>query len=435
MVRQMLRLRSMVMVVGGVLLAFGGALPTSAAGAGVAAMSAGSNHACAVRTDRTVWCWGDASVGQLGDGTFGDGGSQIRSTPVQVLRGSRSLEGVVKVAAGGSHTCAIRDDARVLCWGNASTGQLGNGQSGPGMNRPTAVIVRRGTRHLTGAVQVAAGGLHSCVLRSDRSVWCWGDDTYGQLGDGTTGDGNHVRSTAVRVRRGSGYLEDAVSIAAGSAHTCAVTRDGSAWCWGAGNAGQLGDAASGPMHHRTKAARVRRGSGYLTKVSGIAAEYLHTCARRTDGSAWCWGYGEHGQLGDGQVPKLNQIRTKPVQVLRGSSVLTGVTGIAAGAGHSCARRRDATAVCWGYDVSGQLGDGTTGDPDRHLRLKAVRVVRTSGPLTGVRQLDAGDSYTCALRTDKAVWCWGSNSSGQHGRGTNDDDPHPYPRRVLFPGLS
>lgn len=428
-----IRACAMIIAITGSLLAFGGGTPAAAAGPGVAAMSAGGYHTCAVRTDSTVWCWGLAESGQVGDGTTGDE-DFLRTSPVRVLRGSSVLSGVTKIAVGQAFTCAVRANGTAWCWGDASQGALGNGQTGAGAYRSKAVQVKRGSGGLTGVVHVAAGGGHACALRSNGSVYCWGSAAYGQVGDGTLGEGmGHVRTTAVRVRRGSGFLDRVTAIAAGGKHTCALRNDGSVWCWGDASYGQLGDGSVGDGHLRTKATRVRRGSGYLTRASGIAAGAQHTCARRTDGTAWCWGYGRVGQLGDGTTGSpTTQVRTKPVRVLRGSSVLSGVTGIGAGAYHTCARRGNGSAWCWGNDSLGQLGDGTTGDAVTGARLKAVRVVRSSGSFVGARKLAGGFFHTCALRTDATVWCWGGNGYGQLGRGSRDEDPHPYPRKVTFP---
>jgi alpha-tubulin suppressor-like RCC1 family protein len=424
-------MRALVMVIGLSLLVFGGASPAAGAGPGVAAMSTGEYHACAARTDGTVWCWGDAQNGRVGDGTTGDV-DHLRSTPVQVRRGSSTLTGVTRLAGGGEHTCALRANGTVWCWGDASLGQLGNGQSGGGAYRTRAVQVRRGSGDLTRVERIAAGLSHSCAVRTDGTVWCWGYAEFGQLGDGTTGDGSHVRATAVRVRRGSGSLDRVVAVTVGALHTCALRKDGSVWCWGAGQYGQLGDGVSGAGHLRTRATRVKHGTGYLAKASGIVAGDSHTCVRRTNGTAWCWGLGQYGQLGDGTTGNGANIRSKPVQVRHGSGFLTGVTSVGAGVTHTCARRSDGSAWCWGHAVYGQLGDGTTGDPTDHVRLRPVRVRRSSGSFTGMRQMDGGVGFSCALRTDKSVWCWGYNGNSQLGRGTADDDPHPHPLKVTFP---
>lgn len=426
------RVRLLVVVMGWSLLAFGGETPAGAAAPNVTTMSTGGNHVCAVRMDRTVWCWGSARDGLLGDGTTGDA-DNLRTRPVRVMRGSSALTGVTRVAAGGSFTCAVRANGTVWCWGSITFGQLGNGVRGDiGDYRATAVQVRRGSVHLTGVKHVVAGRLHACALRTDGSVYCWGFAQYEQPGDGTTGGPGQVRTTAVRVRRGSAYLDKVTAIAAGTDHTCAIRKDGSTWCWGRGVDGQLGDGQSGGSHMRTVPVRVKRGNGYLTKAAGIDAGGDHTCVRRTDGTAWCWGAAESGQLGDGTTgDPVTHLRSTPVQVVRGSGVMTGVTGLGTGEGHSCARRSDGSAWCWGRGDSGQLGDGATGNPTTHVRLKPVRVLRPTEVLTGVRTVAGGFGHTCALRTDKGVWCWGSNRFGQAGRGSHDLDQHPYPRKVTF----
>lgn len=424
--------RALVTLIGWSMLAFGGATSSTAAGPGVATMDVGGTHACAVRTDGTVWCWGFNFDGRLGDGTTGDPVTHMRTTPVRVLRGSGALRDVIKVTAGGYHTCALRKGSDVLCWGDNSYGQLGDGQVGSSAFRTKAVRVRRGSGFLTGVRHISGGDSHTCALMSDGGVLCWGDGSDGQLGDGRSGMG-HLRTRAVRVRHGSGYLRGVKAIAAGFDHTCALKRDGSVWCWGQGELGELGDGRSGYPYHRSTPVRVRRGSGYLTRVVGIAAVGAHTCARRTDGTAWCWGHDVHGQLGDGTLGAgVSHIRVRPVQVRRGSGMLTHVTAISAGQLHSCARRSDGSAWCWGWDSHGQLGDGTTGDPTDHRRLRAVRVVRAAGPFTHVLKLDGGVQHTCALRTDHTVWCWGINEYGQLGQGFADAGPHPYPLRVTFP---
>lgn len=432
--RGVAHLRAFIIVIAWSLLALGGGGPAAAASQGAATIASGEFHACAVRTNGTVWCWGDDSSGQLGDGTTGDSNG-LRTSPVQVRRGSGTLRGVTKIAAGSSHTCAVRGNGTVWCWGDASEGQLGNDVAEPGAHRTKAVQVQRvGGDHLTGVQHIAAGGEHTCALRINGSVYCWGWARHGQLGNGTTGAGmGNVWSGAVRVRQGSVFLGNVVAIAAGAQHSCAVKRDGSAWCWGDGSFGQLGDGESGTGHQRTKATRVERGTGFLTRATGIAAGGFHTCVRRADTSAWCWGYGQNGQLGDGTTGSpTTHLRTKPVQVLRGSADLAKVTGIGAGSYYTCARRSDGSAWCWGDARYGQLGDGTTGDGTNHHRLRAVRVRRSTGTFTGVRKLAGGVGHTCALRTDRSVWCWGLNEHGQLGGGSRDTDPHPFPRRVNLP---
>ncbi len=423
------RLRALAMTIVWALLAFGAGVPTEAAGPGVATFSVGDDHACAVRTDATVWCWGSGLYGQLGDGTTGDPVDHIRSSPVRVRFGSVALRGATEVAAGAFHSCAVRTGGRVVCWGSNEFGQLGSG-AGSAEFRTTAVRVRRGDGYLSGVTALTAGYRHTCALRSDGGVLCWGDGAHGQLGDGDSGAG-HLRTKPVRVREGDGYLGDVVAIAAGNFHTCALRRDGSVWCWGSSEWGQLGTGGSGSAHYSATATPVRLGGGLMTRASALTSGALHTCVRRTDGSAWCWGNGESGQLGDGDSGQ-GHVRSRPVQVRRGSGVLKHVTGVGAGFDQSCARRTDGSAWCWGQDGSGQLGDGTQGDPATHLRRYPVQVVRPSDPFRGVRTMEGGIGYTCALRTDRTVWCWGSNAHGTLGRELGHPYMSPYPLKVVFP---
>ena len=161
-------------------------------------------------------------------------------------------------------------------------------------------------------VQVSAGYGHSCARKSDSTVWCWGGDFWGQLGDGTRGDSDGRRMTPVQVIDGGGPLSSVKSVSAGAQHTCALKTDGSVWCWGATWSGRLGDGTRGDSDEvRLAPVRVRRGSGYLTSVKSLSSGGVHTCAVRTDGSAWCWGYNEHGQIGNG----TDEYPMTPVQVL------------------------------------------------------------------------------------------------------------------------
>jgi alpha-tubulin suppressor-like RCC1 family protein len=235
------------------------------------------------------------------------------------------------------------------------------------------VKVRLGSGYLSGVVSVTAGTGHTCALKGDGTVWCWGDASSGQVGDGTTGDAvDHRRLTPRKVRQGSGVLDGVAAITAGSFHTCALKRNGSVWCWGFAAEGQLGDGTTGDpaTHVRLSAVQVRRGSGFLTGATAVSAgDGRHTCALNENGSVWCWGDDQYGELGDGTTgDPATHVRSKAVQVRRGSSFLIGMEAIASGGDHACARRSDGTAWCWGFDLNGQLGDGTTGDPIDHVRL-------------------------------------------------------------------
>lgn len=399
-------------------------------------LALGDAHTCYLKTDGTVWCWGGASDGELGDGTQGDVNFR-RLHPVQVVQGAGKLTGVKAIAAGWHHTCALKTDGTVWCWGDGQLGVLGNG-SGGGDGGPFAlepVQVVDGGGMLTGVSAITAGSRHNCALKTDGTVWCWGYDGFGQLGDGTFGTGDYqTRLTPVQVVLGGGKLTGAIAIAAGGAQTCAIRSGGTVWCWGDDFYGELGDGTRGNANHvRPRPVQVVQGTGKLTGATAITAGANHTCARKGAGTVWCWGWDWHGQLGDGTRGNSLHLRLKPVQVVYGTGKLTGVASIAADNVHTCARKSTGTVWCWGFDSYGQLGDGTRGNAS-HLRLKPVQVVYGAGKLTGIAAIGAGDEHTCAVKSTGSVWCWGWDAAGQLGDGTLGGSGHLRlkPVQVAFP---
>ena len=292
------------------------------------AISAGVLHTIALKGDGSVWEWGR-------NVTLGD----VRSTPVQVI----GLTGVVAISAGSSPTVALKGDGSVRAWGASYFGQVGDGTTGNIRYVPVQVI------GLTGVVAISAGSNHTVALKGDGNVWAWGDNTFGQLGDGAP----PARSTPVQV---SG-LTGAIAISAGNIHTVALKGDGSVWAWGNNGNGQFGD---GTTTNRSTPVLV---SG-LTGVVAISAGVLHTIALKDDGSVWAWGDNYYGELGD----PTTTYRSTPVQV----SGLTGVVAISAGFRHTVALKGDGSVLAWGDNSDGRIGDGTLAQ-----RLSPTLVVNPS----------------------------------------------------------
>jgi len=352
----------------------------------VAAIAAGEVHSLALKADGTVWAWGGNYSGQLGDGTI----TQQRLTPVQVRGpgGVGFLTDVAAIAAGFGHSLALKADGAVWAWGRNDQGQLGDGTTG---QRLTPVQVRGpdGKDFLANVAALAAGSSHSLALKADGTVWAWGSNFVGQLGDGTITQ----RLTPVQVRGPGGvdFLTDVAAIAAGSRHSLALKADGTAWAWGANNSGQLGD---GTTTNRFTPVQVRGPGGvdFLTDVAAIAARQIHSLALKADGAVWAWGDNSSGQLGDGTTTN----RVTPVQVLGpgGVGFLTDVAAIAAGQLHSLALKADGAVWAWGFNSSGQLGDGTT-----TRRLTPVQVLGPGGVgfLTDVAAIAGGFSHSLAVR--------------------------------------
>jgi alpha-tubulin suppressor-like RCC1 family protein len=335
-----------------------------------AAVAAGGSHSLALRDDGTVWAWGYNFNGQLGDGT-----TTQRSTPVSL----NALTGVSAIAVGTNHSLALRSDGTVWAWGSNFNGQLGDGTT-------TQRTVPTQVSGLTGVTAIAAGVSHSLALKSDGSVWAWGYNINGQLGDGSTTQ----RTVPTQVSS----LSAVAGIGAGSSHSLAVKVDGSVWTWGLNSSGQLGD---GTTTQRTAPVQV---SG-LAGVSAAAGGATHSLGVKTDGSVWAWGSNLYGQLGDGTT--IGQQLT-PVQ-----AVLTpAAAGGDGGGSHSLARAGDGSVWAWGVNTTGQLGDGTT-----TLRRSPVQV---SG-LVGVAHVSAGSNHSLAVTSDGTLWAWGDNTYGKLGDGT------------------
>ena len=286
---------------------------------------------------------------------------------------------VVQVASGLNFTCYMIVDSSVKCFGLNSSGQLGDGST-TSSAQPVAVAGLEGARNIT------AGEAHACAQMTDGTVKCWGKNASGQLGIGST-----ANSLAAQVVPN---LQDVVSLDAGANHTCAVLAAGSVKCWGQGASGQIGDSQN---LSRTSPVAVSS----ISTATQVSAGGTHTCALLSTGGVRCWGANASGQLGNASSTATNS----PVGPL---GLASGVSQISSGASHTCAVMSDGTGKCWGLNSSGQLGTGNATNST---------VPATVSSLSGAVRVSAGTSHTCVVLSSGSVSCWGLNTSGQIGNGT------------------
>lgn len=355
---------------------------------GIMAVATGGFHTCALTTGGGVRCWGDNSFGQLGNGQSGLG--TVSTTPVAVV----GLGGGVKqIVAGLYHTCALKLDGAVVCWGSNSYGQLGDGRQFSDSAAPVGVV------ELSPSAAIAAGFHHTCSLMAGGAVECWGDNASGQLGDTNRGEPKARPVSVFGLPGATG------AISAGGDHTCARLTDGAAFCWGDNSRGQLGDGQHG-QDSDFPVAVVGLGSGVETVDAGA----YHTCASTGGAGAVCWGANESGQVGNGSHAADEDTPQAVVGLGAGGQAVAA--GGDDSVGFTCALTSQAGTHCWGANNYGQLGNGAAG-PGADSDVP-VQVARLGG---AVQMVDAGGFHACAVTGAGGVWCWGDNRFGQLGDGT------------------
>jgi alpha-tubulin suppressor-like RCC1 family protein len=330
-----------------------------------------------------VLAWGGNGFGQLGDGTLIN-----RRAPVAVS----VLGDVIAIAPAHEQSAALKPDGTVWVWGANDAAQLGSGVA-DALKHPLPNRVSG----LDGVTAIGSGQHHLLVIKADGSLWAWGWNQHGQLGDGTTTN----RTAPVHV---SG-LTNVVAATGGTVFTVALTGDGAVWRWGHGQKTPVQVAG-------------------LTGVTAIAAGAAHALALKADGTVWAAGANESGQLGIGTTD--GALHETPVQV----TGLTGVTAIAAGGPFSLALKGDGTVWAWGKNASGQLGDNTTTTRTQPVQVKGPGGV---GFLTGVTAIGAGTEHALAVKGDGTAWAWGKNAQGQLGDGTTTNRKTPVQVGGLMDG--
>jgi alpha-tubulin suppressor-like RCC1 family protein len=346
-------------------------------------ISAGENHTCILKSNGEAYCWGDNSVGQLGNGS-----TESSMTPVAVS-GDLRLQ---SISVGWDHTCGITVDNDAYCWGRGRYGRLGNGSSENSMT-PTAV---------SGGLSfesVNAGLAHTCGITTDGEAFCWGRGEDGILGN------NSLASSLIPVPVSGGLAFG--SIDAGSATTCGITTNGAAYCWGASDFGSL--LGQGDDDRSGKIAPGLVAGEFDFKPGSISVGLDHVCAISTADKAVCWGRGRFGKLGIGSGSGFGVIENLMTpRDVKGNISFTSIT---TGVFQTCGIATDGKAYCWGRNGSGQLGDGTT-----TMRVEPAQVSASFD----FKDLAIGNDHACGISSTDEVYCWGDGTAGKLGTRSSED---------------
>jgi len=325
----------------------------------------------------SLWTWGRNGEGQLGDNTI-----VHRSSPIQTIAGGTNWK---QVCGSQGHTAAIKTDGTLWLWGFNSNGQLGDNTI---VHRSSPVQTVSGG---TNWKQVAIGDYHTACIKTDGTLWNWGRNSEGQLGDNTI---THKSSPIQTIAGGTNWK----LVASGNYHTAAIKTDGTLWLWGRNFSGELGDNTI--VHRSSPIQTVAGGTNWKLVAGGT-----HTAAIKTDGTLWLWGFNTSGKLGDNTIAN----KSSPVQTVSGG---TNWKQVSCGGNHTASIKTDGTLWTWGRNNTGQLGDNT--------------IVHRSSPIqtvaggTNWKLVASGRYHTPCIKTDGTLWLWGHNSysnSGQLGDNT------------------
>ena len=359
-------------------------------------LKGGRNNYCVLFEGGGVKCWGDNFRGQAGIGDtagdnarIGDQANEMGSNLAYVSFDTGRT--AVEISVGAGYVCAILDNGKLVCWGYGTEGRLGYGDTN-GKNAPGTTYVNLGGK----ARQVATGDSHTCAILLDDTLKCWGDNTFGQIGDGTSGTN---RLSPLTVNLGSNMRP--IQVVAGGNHTCAIVEDTTNYnrtvkCWGDNNDGQVGAGTTTTTYTSPVAVT---GLGSDGVVVGLSLGNEHTCANFDNGDLKCWGENGEGQIGN---RNLND-QTSPVTIFSGNS---NVQKVATGWNHTCAVL-DSNFKCWGHNNKGQVGVGRTNNIKRPANVDI-------GSNLSVVEVALTEVSSCALLSDRTVKCWGEHAYGSFG---------------------
>ncbi len=364
-------------------------------------VTAGKDHACGLTAGHVAYCWGDNADGELGNPAVTTpcaGASDPCSTkPVRVATSVLFST----ISAGDAFTCAVSTAGAPYCWGNNTYGQLGIG-SQTSTGRPAKV----GIEGVTFAA-ISAGDSHACAVTTAGAAYCWGSNDGGKLGTGRAGGGHTVPVLV------AGHLVFR-TISAGYFHSCGITRDGRAYCWGRDEQGEVGNAPKAPS-----AAPVRVAADTTFRVVEAAGQFDYSCGVDAGGAVRCWGANCFNQLGVDSLTE--QCGTPPMPCSTKPSIVRAISAVrevGVAFSHTCALGADGIVHCWGDNNNGQLGNGNTGD------LSGTPVPVVGGQT--YRALAVGREFTCAITAAGVPQCWGLDEHGQLGTGDGGNRNQPTP---------
>jgi alpha-tubulin suppressor-like RCC1 family protein len=383
------------------------ALVSLTRGADVVSIWGGAREAIILKSDGTVWTWGANYYGKLGVG-LGPTALTNMSVPVEVHGpGNVSYLNSISIIMGGEmHNVAIKSDGTVWSWGQNTYGQLGDGttndawtpiQTGLGAVPPLTSVIKLGGRPY-----------FTLAVKSDGSVWAWGMNRYGQMGNGTVNPlpGPQV-TVPVMVSNSApgGPINNPLQVTCGYQFGAALTTNGTVWTWGSGTHGELGQGAITSTNYPAPVPG-------LTNIIAISGGWFHILALRSDGTVWAWGNNSNGELGDGTTVN----RSTPVQVLNVSNIIS----VSGGDSHSTALAADGTVWKWGLNDLGELGNGTTNAVANPFPAEILTDKFGAG-FSNVVMAAARDYHNIAVKADGSVWMWGANDQGQCGESTTNND--------------
>jgi alpha-tubulin suppressor-like RCC1 family protein len=380
-------------------------------GADVVSIWGGARGTIILKSDGTVWTWGANFDGKLG---IGETNTVRSSVPVEV-HGSGNvgyLNSVKAVMGCEEHDVALKSDGTVWCWGWNAFGQLGDGTTN---NAWTPVQTGLGAvPPLTNVVKFGGRPYFTLAVESDGTIWAWGMNQYGQVGNGTV---NTPLSTPqvtvpglVSNSQPGGAINNPLQVTCGYQFGAALATNGTVWTWGSGSHGELGNGTTSPSYLPAQVFG-------LTNITAISAGWFHVLALKSDGTVWDWGNNSNGELGDGTISN----RSNPVQVLNVSNIVA----VSGGDSHSSALAADGTVWKWGLNDLGELGNGTINGVANPVPAR-ILVDAFGHSFTNIVMVSARDYHNIAVKTDGSVWMWGANDQGQCGNGTTNATWSPTP---------